>query len=288
MNPEDPRGADATPEPRRAEAAFGVPNRRIRWRDIPHLRAVLLVAALVAVKAVLLVGPLKIIGSDHAEPSGGAGTPSGNVFAAGCPGSDAPELALVSGQKLDALRARVSSLVPPRFGRTYQSGAIDSRDVWSDDSPSSSAAPGFSGSKQPDGYEVRWWVRRSNDTEDDVAADVLQFKSAAEATRFKARASDPRCRHAAAAEALPLPSGASILYWVNPDAAPEWDVYLVRGRFVYRVVYVPPEYLVTGGPSERRAIARSRAGLTAVLLACSLPEARCPQGSRTPRGASIA
>jgi hypothetical protein len=126
----------------------------------------------------------------------------------------------------------------------------------------------------PAGYEVRWWALDRQGNEDDVVADVLEFASERQAEDALARAASPRCRSDGAAHAARLPSGASNLFWVNPDNAQERDVLFVRGRRLYRVGDVPSNYPPATGPAQR-ALERHRANGTVQVLACALPGAGC-------------
>jgi hypothetical protein len=73
------------------------------------------------------------------------------------------------------------------------------------------------------------------------------------------------------------PSGARNLVWVNPDAALQGDVFVLRGSTVYRVAVVRGRHSLTRSPSGRPttvAIAND--------LACALPGAGCAQARARP------
>ncbi len=202
----------------------------------------------------------------------GSAQASEAAFAPGCPGRGAPEVKSVPGADLAALRNAVSRIMPPRVGRVYEAGTITTSNLWSDDQPSSSS--GSSANSMPAGYEVRWWALDRQGNEDDVVADVLEFASERQAEDVLSRAASPRCRSDGAAHAARLPSGASHLYWVNPDNAQQWDVLFARGRRLYRVGDVPSSYPTATGPAQH-TLERHRANSTVEVLACALPGADC-------------
>jgi hypothetical protein len=140
----------------------------------------------------------------------------------------------------------------------------------------------------PAGYEVRWWALDRDGSEDDVVADVLEFATQRQAEDAFARAASTRCRRDGAAHVAHFPSGASNLFWVNPDNAQQWDVLLARGRRLYRVSDVPPEYLLTTTPPAQRSLERLRAGSTVEVLACALPDAACRASAVSARATNLA
>ena len=227
----------------------------------------LLAGLVVAVLALFSVrGGLFVLGSGPAQARGAA-------FAPGCPGHGAPEVKSVPGADLAALRNSVSRIMPSRIGRVYETGTITTSNLWSDDQPSrSSPSPA---SSVPAGYEMRWWALDRQGDEDDVVADVFEFATERQAEDALARAASTRCRSHGATHIAHFPAGASDLFWVNPDSAQQWDVLLVRGRRLYRVGDVPPEYLLTTTPPAQRSLERRRAPSTVEVLACALPGAGC-------------
>ncbi len=222
----------------------------------------LAVLALLSVKTELLNG-----GSGSAQARGAA-------FALGCPGRGAPEVQSIPGQNLAALRDAVTRIMPPRVGRVYEAGTITTSNLWSDDSPLRSSSSGSQAGSVPAGYEVRWWALDRDGSEDDVVADVLEFATERQAQGALSRAAGTRCRRDGVAYAAHFPSGASNLYWVNPDNAQQWDVLFVRGRRLYRVDDVPPDYPPATGAAQLR-LERLRALMTVNVLACALPDAAC-------------
>jgi hypothetical protein len=165
-------------------------------------------------------------------------------------------------QLRDGLRAVFAS----SGGRRYAAGIVISQDMWSDDLPlrlrSSRRADGL----WPAGYEMRWWT-----SDYDVGADVLVFGGAPQAREFFGEAASADCHRAGTAQSTLSPPGARNLEWVNPDRARQSDVFLLRGRRVYRVAAVRLE----GAPAETPH-AEQRAGAELVdALACVLPGADC-------------
>ncbi len=140
--------------------------------------------------------------------------------------------------------------------------------------PQPSSSSGSPADSVPAGYEVRWWALDRQGNEDDVVADVLEFASERQAVDALARAASTRCRRDGAAYAAHFPSGASNLYWVNPDNAQQWDVLFVRGRRLYRVDDVPPGYPPATEAAQHR-LEQLRALTTVNVLACALPDAAC-------------
>jgi hypothetical protein len=236
------------------------------WAD-SRLRLGLLLAGLAMAVLTLLAAK-----TDLFNRGSGSAQASGTAFAPGCPGRGAPEVESIPAQNLAALRNAVTRIMPPRVGRVYEAGTITTSNLWSDDQPSSSS--GSPASSVPAGYEVRWWALDRQGNEDDVVADVLEFATERQAEDTLARAASTRCRRDGAAYAAHFPSGASNLYWVNPDNAQQWDALFVRGRRLYRVDDVPPGYPPATGPAQFR-LERLRALMTVNVLACALPDAGC-------------
>jgi hypothetical protein len=244
------------------------------WAD-SRIRLGLLLAGLAAAVLALLTVKSELFdfGSGPAQ-AGDSAQASGTAFAPGCPGQGAPEVESIPEQDLAALRTAVSQIMPPRVGRVYEAGTITTSNLWSDDSPQRSSSSGSQTGSVPAGYEVRWWALDRDGDEDDVVADVLEFASERQAVDALARAASPRCRRDGAAYAAHFPSGASNLYWVNPDNAQQWDALFVRGRRLYRVDDVPPDYPPATGSAQRK-LERLRALMTVNVLACALPDAGC-------------
>ncbi len=201
------------------------------------------------------------------------GLGGGAEAAFACPSETAPAVRNIPTRDLAVLGVPLSRIMPTRVGRIYERGAIATSNLWSDDEPQE---PPAGRSLAPAGYEIRWWALDRDGDEDDVAADVLEFATAQEAKSALALAAGPRCRRFGVARAVGYPAGAREVFWVNPDHAMEWDLMFVRGRRLYRVGDVPPEYLLTTTEPWQRRLERSWDAGTARALACALPAAGCP------------
>jgi hypothetical protein len=190
-------------------------------------------------------------------------------------------------ENLAALRSAVSRIMPPRVGRIYEAGTITTSNLWSDDSPLRVSSSSSLARSVPAGYEMRWWALDREGDEDDIVADVLEFATERQADDARARAASTRCRRDGAAHAEHFPSGASDVFWVNPDNAQEWDALFVRGRRLFRIGDVPPGYPPATGPAQSR-LKRLRADTTVEVLACALPEAACQASAVSARATSLA
>jgi hypothetical protein len=138
--------------------------------------------------------------------------------------------------------------------------------MWSDDSPLQPRSARSADGPWPAGYELRWWTRNY-----DVVADVLVFSAARQAREFFEDAASTDCHRAGRQRPARWPPLARNLAWVNPDDAKEDDVFLLRGRRVYRVAAVRLE-----GAPAMTAQAEQRVGADVVdALACALPRAGC-------------
>ncbi len=204
---------------------------------------------------------------------------------AACPSHTAPEVRSVADSDLAALRRRIASVAPAPVGQVYAAGSIASADLWSDDLPLGPQAPS---ARVPAGYELRWWALDRDGGEDDIVADVLQFANVYQAQQVLALVTDPRCHRAAAVLTPRAPAGARDVLWINPDKAPEWDAVFVRGDLLYRVVDVPPEYLLTTTGRHHDALERRWVAATVNALACALPLANCPAGAASLRETHLA
>jgi hypothetical protein len=161
-------------------------------------------------------------------------------------------------------------VLPERVGHLYEEGTVSGSSFWSDDSPSGPTVSARA--RREAGYEMRWWAPNG----DDVVADVLLFASSGQAAEFLRRAAAGRCGHSLLSGPADRPAQGRNLAWLNPDGVAEADVYLQRGRRVYRVGDVP------AGQQQRPLPAvRLRRALTGVdTLACLLPGAHCEGESR--------
>jgi len=231
----------------------GRPDPRSPTAGIVRLRALpagSLLACLAALLAYLLL-------------DGGAGRAPQRASL--CLGQGAPSVVGVAAEELGELRASVARVLPERLGHLYEEGTIVGSTVWTDAAPAGPAVD--PGERRPAGYEMRWWAPNG----DDLVADVLVFSSPSTAARFLARAAAPRCSLGSLAGSADRPPQARNLAWTNPDDAAEADVYLARGRRVYRIADAPGGQ-VAGGPSVRDLGPALR---TVDSLACLLPGAHC-------------
>lgn len=183
-----------------------------------------------------------------------------------CPVAGAPSVATVRRGRLLGLRRDVRRVVFFERGlRPYEQGLIYSTSAWSDREPGISSALPHSPSLQA-GYEMRWWMRNR----DDVVADAWVFTGMSQAHDFFERASSSKCRPASTTVAATFPPGGRDLEWRNPDGFVQEDLYLLRGRRVYRVAVVK-----AGVGGSATAADRDAAFLMVNELACALPSAGC-------------
>ncbi|HEX3512116.1 MAG TPA: hypothetical protein VHT27_13565 [Solirubrobacteraceae bacterium] len=193
-----------------------------------------------------------------------------------CEGRVAPAALPLDRREAGRLRTIVRAVFDGRGGRLYESGRIDTSNLWTDNDPNAGAGGG---------YEARWWALEPEGRQDDVVVDALPYPSSTDARAALALAANPRCHRDGSGGGGAFPAGSRKLTWVNPDAAYEHDTMLVRGSLLYRVAVVPP------GESEGPAGAaqwvrdRERVALLTDALACSLPSAGC---GATPLAAAIA
>jgi hypothetical protein len=165
------------------------------------------------------------------------------------------------------LRAGVKAVFGLSGGSPYAAGLVTPEYMWTDNPPVRPRAVRLANGLWPAGYEMRWWTRNS-----DVGADVLAFPAARAARGFFEEAAGGDCRRPAAERPAPFPPGARNLAWVNPDRAKQDDVFLLRGRRVYRVVAVR----LTSAPAMAEPVERRTGEAVVDRLACALPGAGCP------------
>ena len=220
-------------------------------------------ALLLVVLTILLAG----LAFHLLASTGAAGGPRREASA--CTGQGAPQVASIKPQELGELRASVARVLPERVGRLYEEGTIVGSSVWTDAAPA--GPPVSRTAPRPPGYEMRWWAPNG----DDLVADVLVFASPRAAALFLTRAAAPRCGHGSLSAGAGRPPQARNLAWINPDGVAEADVYLARGRRVYRVADAPAGQ-GTGVPAPGRL---SRALRTVDTLACLLQGANCTSAS---------
>jgi hypothetical protein len=182
------------------------------------------------------------------------------------PATALPEVGQVAPNALGGLRDAVTRALPQRVGRLYEEGTVKAVVAWTDQEPAPPATSPHA--LRPAGYEMRWWAPNG----DDVVADVLVFASQSEAQRFVSAAASDRCRRQAKSGAAARPPEARNLSWLNPDGALQADVFLARGKRVYRIADAP----AGSSPEEVRSSGGlARAFATIDVLACLLPSAHC-------------
>jgi hypothetical protein len=229
------------------------------WLRDERVRLVLLLALLASLVAYLVASSTGALGL-----AGGSG--GDTVVLGDCPVAGAPSAASVPRGRLLGLRREIRRVVSFERGlRPYELGPIDSIAAWSDGEPgTSSSLPAGAGDRA--GYEMRWWMRNR----DDVVADAWVFADARQAHDYFSRASSSECRPASTSAAAPFPPGGRDLEWRNPDGFAQEDLYLLRGRRVYRVSVVK-----AGVGASATAAARRAAFFLVNELSCALPDAGC-------------
>ena len=201
---------------------------------------------------------------------GGGSESAGAVFSsAPCPPAEPPGLSTVSRQELLRLRddiGRVTSF-STRL-RPYEQGLVGSSVAWSDAEPNAYTALSLD-RRVSGGYEMRWWMPNG----DDVVVDGFIFSSAKVAHTYFEQAAADDCRRDSSTRDAPFPDDARNLSWVNPDAYSQQDLFVHRGRRVYRVAVVK-----AGVDDSITTAARTEAFTLINVLARMLPGVGC--GSR--------
>jgi hypothetical protein len=229
------------------------------WLRDERVRLVLLLALLALLVAYFVASSTGALGL--------AGGPTGDTITLGnCPVAGAPSAASVPRGRLLGLRRDIRRVVSfERDLRPYELGPIGSIAAWSDSEPGTSGSLP-AGSSDQVGYEMRWWIRSRYD----VVADAWVFADAKQAHDYFTRVSSSKCRPASMAVAASFPLGGRNVEWSNPDGFAQEDLYLMRGRRVYRVSVVKAGV----GASATTAARRSAFSLINEL-ACALPQAGC-------------
>jgi hypothetical protein len=280
---QDPREAFGAPPPPHAERAFG----RRRTQASPRLGAwVAGRASLVVLLLCLGLAGAALVRSDNiavkdlvsafSDASGGRGNQGPVSSTPGCMHGQPPELATLSADQMLYLRAVVQYVASRAGGQGYASGSVSPDDAWTDDAPDGAVAERANTTRWPGSYEIREWApdpQWGAPYRDDIVADAFAFRSFAQARRFFMQATSVRCRQSASTLPAREPPDARDLKWVNPDGATQEDVYLRRGRVVYRLADVRPQ---NHKPPPSRA--EDRVGwVTLETIACAIPRAGCPQ-----------
>lgn len=193
------------------------------------------------------------------------------------PGS--PALVRLPASELTQLRGDLTAAMARADGKVYAFGWVPASVIWTDEPPEGESLHLSADGLGPASYEIRQWAPDPEwgaKARDDIGADVFAFNTPAEATLVFDEATSARCHRSGVERPAPAPPNARSMIWVNPDAATEEDVYLVRGRFVYRIVDVRP----AGGVERPTWNPAQRVGVwTVARLACSLPNADCSAAS---------
>jgi hypothetical protein len=201
---------------------------------------------------------------------GGSGS-SADGASAWCVPNRLPAPADADPEELVELRDGLLRVFALSGGRRYAGGIVTPEDMWSDDPPLRLRSTRLADGLWPAGYEMRWWMR-----DFDVGADALVFGGARQALEFFGQAASTDCHRAGVVWSALSPPRARNLTWVNPDHVRQSDVFLLRGRYVYRIVAVRLE----GAPAET-ALRERQAGARLVdTLACVLPGAGCTASGR--------
>jgi hypothetical protein len=270
----------AVPPPH-AEQAFGASRAKASRRlgawvaGRASLLALLLCLALAAAALVRSDNiAVKDLASAFSAGSGGLNARGTVSSTPGCTHGQPPELATLSADQMLYLRAVVQHVASRAGGQDYASGSVYPDDAWTDDAPDGAVAERAKTTRWPGSYEIREWApdpQWGAAYTDDIVADAFVFHSFAQARVFFMQATSVRCRQSAWTLPAGEPPDARDLKWVNPDGATEEDVYLHRGRVVYRLADVRPQ---NHEPPPSRA--EDRAGLvTLETIACAIPRARC-------------
>lgn len=229
------------------------------WLSDERVRLVLLLAFLASLVAYLVGSQTGVLGT-------ASGPTADTVMLGDCPVAGAPYVATMPRGQLLGLRRDIHRVVHFDRGlRPYEQGLSNSISAWSDSEPGTSSSLPV-GSRDPGGYEMRWWMPNR----DDVVANAWVFAGMGQAHDFFERASSSKCRPASTAVAASFPPGGRDLEWRNPDGFAQEDLYLLRGRRVYRVSVVK-----AGAGGSATAADRNAAFLLANDLACALPSAGC-------------
>lgn len=190
-----------------------------------------------------------------------------------CPVDRTPSLAeagpdQLAGFKRDLERmiAARESLVPREKGLApYEQGVVTGDAAWTDMEPGHRGVPGSG--PQPGGFEMRWWTVGR----DDLVGDAFLFEDEDAAAEYLELATDPECRSHISWHKAAFPPGGRNLQWSNPYSYSQQDVFLQRGRRVYRVSVVQP-----GVGSKVPDSIRAAGFLLVDELACGLPGIGCP------------
>jgi hypothetical protein len=216
--------------------------------------------------ACLVLAVFGLLGHDEHLLSA-AGTAHATASAAVCVPAT-PPLMSVPWSGIQDLRRELLTVMAQQARSRYAWGAVSTADAWLDDVPSRLASSVLPDGLLPAGFEMRSWAvnPRLATRGDDVVADVFMFAGSEQALRFFTLASSVHCHRDGVAQGSSGTPQVRDLTWINPDAVPQEDAFLLRGRYVFRVGIVRP----------RNSLTATAAGVSAAnQLACALPHAGC-------------
>ncbi len=190
---------------------------------------------------------------------------SSDAWAPGCPARGVPPVESVRPAYLASLRVEVAETMHGRHGALYGAGVVDSEEPWSDSEPQRHFISRSKDGRIPGAFEIRWWAPNG----DDIVVDAFAFGTTQQAQDFFARAASQRCRDAGEQTTVSSPVGAKDVAWINPEDARQVDVYLIRGRRVYRIADASRN---EGG---LQTAAGRQASEIVNQLACSLADSGC-------------
>ncbi|MGA8363281.1 MAG: hypothetical protein WB709_02040, partial [Solirubrobacteraceae bacterium] len=230
------------------------------WWASQRVRLAALLVCLGATIVLLLGTKTKLLST------GGSGGGRAEGASTWCVPRGLPAPASIDIEELRELRAGLLAVLAASGGRWHAEGVVRPEDMWSDDLPQRLRSSRLAHGIWPGGYEMRWWTRAYN-----MGADVLVFAGAPQARDFFEEAASTDCHRGGAQRRALAPPQALNLSWVNPDDAKQDDVFLLRGRFVYRVAAVR----LRGAPAMTAQAERRTGAAFADTLACALPGAGC-------------
>ncbi len=266
------------PDQRRADA--GEPAALEREQPLPwwangRIRLPSLLACLVLAVFALLAhdGHLLSAGASNQAGSAGEGTISSTgaarrIAAKAFCVPRTPPLMSVSWSEIRNLRRELLTVMAQQAQSRYAWGAVPTADAWRDDAPSRLASNVLPNGLLPASFEMRSWAvnPRLATLGDDVVADIFMFANSERARRFFTLASSVRCHRDGVARDSSRTPKVRDLTWVNPDAVPQEDAFLLRSRYVFRIGIVRP----------RNSLTATAAGVSeANALACALPHGGC-------------
>jgi hypothetical protein len=207
----------------------------------------------------------------------------GSAEAEICPLDRAPALASVEPGQLAGFKRDLERMIAAREDLrsdergwdVYEEGIVTADVARTDMEPGEAGVP--TSGPRPGGFEMRWLMRGRAV----LAGDVLLFEDGDAAAEYLELATDPECRPHVSWHKAAFPAGGHNLQWSNPDGYAQQDVFLRRGRRVYRVSVVQ-----AGAGSTVPDATRAAGFLLADEVACGLPGVACP--GKPPRPAPLA